>query len=83
MLDSDLAHLYQVETRVLNQAVKRNISRFPEHYYFKLTEEELMASKSHFVILNKKRGSNTKYLPHVFTEQGVAIKNAGKKAFEN
>lgn len=76
MLDSDLAQLYQVETRVLNQAVKRNLSRFPERYYFQLTEEELMVSKSQFVILNRGRGSNTKYLPHAFSEQGVAMLSA-------
>ena len=78
MLDSDLAQLYQVETRILNQAVKRNINRFPERYCFQLTEEEVDASKSHIVILNrtKGRGSNIKYLPHAFSEEGVAMLSA-------
>ena len=78
MLDSDLAQLYQVETRILNQAVKRNINRFPERYCFQLTEEEVDASKSHIVILNrtKGRGSNIKYLPHAFSVEGVAMLSA-------
>ncbi|MBO4717749.1 MAG: ORF6N domain-containing protein, partial [Spirochaetales bacterium] len=78
MLDSDLAQLYQVETRILNQAVKRNINRFPERYCFQLTEEEVDTSKSHIVILNrtKGRGSNIKYLPHAFSEEGVAMLSA-------
>ena len=88
MLDRDLARLYQVETRVLNQAVKRNINRFPERFMFQLTEDEaetLLCSRSQFVTLNEeeenlksqivtsrvKRGQNLKYLPYVFTEQGV------------
>ena len=56
MLDADLAELYNVETRILNQAVKRNAERFPERFCFKLTEEELVASKSQFVILNMNKG---------------------------
>ena len=74
MLDSDLARLYEVETRVLNQAVKRNTDRFPDDFMFQLTQEEATAifrSRSQFVIL--KRGGNIKYLPYVFTEQGVAM----------
>ena len=74
MLDRDLARLYQVETRVLNQAVKRNINRFPERFMFQLTEEEarrLFQSRSQFVTTKVKRGQNLKYLPYVFTEQGV------------
>ena len=54
MLDKDLAVLYGVETRVLNQAVKRNMERFPEHFMFRLTKEE--CSRSQFVTLNGKRG---------------------------
>ena len=72
MLDSDLARLYEVETRVLNQAVKRNLDRFPRDFMFQLTSEEAAAvlnSRSQFVIL--KRRENIKYLPYVFTEQGV------------
>ena len=53
MLDYDLARLFQVETRILNQAVKRNIERFPERFCFQLTEKELIESKSQVVILNK------------------------------
>ncbi|MBO6001231.1 MAG: ORF6N domain-containing protein [Spirochaetales bacterium] len=56
MLDADLAELYNVETRILNQAVKLNAERFPERFCFKLTEEELVASKSQFVILNMNKG---------------------------
>lgn len=71
MLDSDLAELYGVETRVLKQAVRRNIERFPEDFMFQLTKEENHFLRSQFVIL--KRGQHTKYLPFVFTEQGVAM----------
>ncbi|MHB9111247.1 MAG: ORF6N domain-containing protein [Thermoleophilia bacterium] len=71
MLDFALAELYQVETRVLMQAVRRNIERFPEDFMFQLTKEEAEASRSQFVTL--KRGLNIKYLPHAFTEQGVAM----------
>ncbi len=60
MLDKDLAVLYGVETRVLNQAVKRNKERFPEHFMFRLTKEE--CSRSQFVTLNGKRGENIKFL---------------------
>ena len=74
MLDSDLAKLYQVETKVLNQAAKRNGERFPNWMMFQLTMDEWVASRSQFVTLNKiNRGQNLKYLPYVFTEQGVAM----------
>ena len=80
MLDRDLAELYGVETRLLNQAVKRNLERFPERFMFQLTKEEMLLldesrSRSQIVILNdkKSRGSNVKYLPYAFTEQGVAM----------
>ena len=77
LLDRDLATLYGVETRTINQAVKRNIERFPERNCFQLTKNELpMSSKSQIVILNvsgNKRGSNVKKLPFAFTEQGVAM----------
>ena len=75
LLDADLAVLYGVETRVLNQAVKRNLSRFPADFTFQLTIEEadsLLRSRSQSVTL-KKRGKNIKYLPYAFTEQGVAM----------
>ena len=79
MIDRDLAELYGVETRSLNQAVKRNIERFPERFMFQLTKEEIFSvescSRSQIVILNEKkgRGSNIKYLPYVFTEHGIAM----------
>ncbi len=71
MLSNDLAELYQVETKVLNQQVKRNIGRFPERYVFKLTVEEHKFLRSQFVTL--KRGQHTKYLPYAFTEHGVLM----------
>ena len=78
MLDFDLARLYQVETRTLKQAVRRNIARFPPDFMIELTLEEtknlLDSSRSQFVTLeNTGRGSNVKYKPFVFTEQGVAM----------
>lgn len=72
MLDFDLAEAYGIETRVLKQAIKRNIKRFEgEDFMFTLTKEEL--SRSQIVTLNKGRGSNFKYMPFVFTELGVAM----------
>jgi len=71
MISSDLAELYQVETKVLNQQVKRNIGRFPERYVFKLTVEEHSSLRSQFVTL--KRGQHTKYPPYAFTEHGVLM----------
>jgi len=77
MLDRDLAELYGVETKVLNQAVKRNIERFPDRFMFKLNKVEAEScSKSQFVTLNEKgnfRGQNIKKLPYAFTEHGVAM----------
>ena len=70
MLDFDLAELYQVETRVLNQAVKRNIKRFPPDFMFQLTKEEYSNLKSQFVTLS---WGGTRKLPHAFTEQGLAM----------
>ena len=71
LLDRDLAVLYGVETRVLNQAVKRTVKRFPEDFMFQLVKEEYDSLRSQFVTL--KRGQHRKYLPFVFTEQGVAM----------
>ncbi|MFH0752042.1 MAG: ORF6N domain-containing protein [archaeon] len=72
MIDSDLAALYQVETRVLNQAVRRNINRFPDKFMFKLDKEEFENWKSQFVISNSiKMGLRKR--PLAFTEQGVAM----------
>ena len=82
MLDSDLAKLYQVETKVFNQAVKRNIDRFPDSFRFQLTKDEYEALRSQFVTLNENsgRGKHRKYLPYVFTEQGVAMLSAVLKS---
>ena len=71
MLDRDLAELYQVETRVLNQAVKRNITRFPEDFMFQLTDDEMNNWKSQIVISNKEK-MGLRRNSYVFTEQGVA-----------
>jgi hypothetical protein len=74
MLDRDLATLYRVETRTLNQAVKRNLDRFPSDFMFRLTPKEAIgqpSSRSQSVIL--KRGENVKYLPYVFTEHGAVM----------
>lgn len=86
MVDKDLAALYEIEVRVLNQAVKRNSKRFPKDFMFQLTKEEFESlkyqietsettnsSRSQFVILKTGRGGNIKYLPYAFTEQGVAM----------
>ena len=69
LLDRDVASLYGVGTKVLNQAVKRNAERFPDGYILTLTPEE--CSRSQIVTLNGGRGSNIKYLPHAFTERGL------------
>jgi phage regulator Rha-like protein len=73
MLDSHLAALYHVETRALLQAVKRNIERFPKDFMLQLTEEEYQAFRSQSVILKAGRGQHRKYLPYVFTQEGVAM----------
>ena len=73
MLDADLAELYQVPTKVLNQAVKRNKDRFPADFMFQLTDAEFTALRSQIVTLDGGRGRHRKYLPHAFTEQGVAM----------
>ncbi|HBG27414.1 MAG: hypothetical protein A2Y10_19105 [Planctomycetes bacterium GWF2_41_51] len=72
MLDSDLALLYGVETKVLNQAIKRNIERFPLDFMFQITTQEAECLRSQFVTSNKGRGGR-RYLPLAFTEQGVAM----------
>ena len=69
LLDRDVAALYGVETKALNQAVKRNAEKFPAGYILKMTEEE--CSRSQIVTLNGGRGSNLKYLPYAFTEKGL------------
>ena len=70
---ADLAELYGVETRVLVQAVKRNLGRFPEDFMFQLSKEEADFLRSQIVTLEKGRGQHSKYLPYAFTEQGVAM----------
>ncbi len=71
MLDRDLAVLYGVETKVLKQAVRRNIKRFPQDFMFELTKEENKSLRSQIVTL--KRGQHSKYMPFAFSEQGVAM----------
>lgn len=73
ILDSDLAKLYEVETKVFNQAIRRNIERFPNEFMFQLTPKERDSLRSQIVTLKKARGQHRKYLPYVFTEQGVAM----------
>jgi hypothetical protein len=73
LLDFDLAELYNTETRILKQAVRRNSSRFPEDFMFELTEEEWISLRSQIVTLKTGRGQHSKYLPFAFTEQGVAM----------
>src|SRR5215831_16836650 len=77
MLDRDLAELYQVETRSLNQAVRRNIDRFPEDFMFQLTQEEFENLISQIVISNRAVGKDgrggIRKMPFAFTEQGVAM----------
>ncbi len=89
MIDRDLAKLYGVETKVFNQAVKRNIERFPQQFRIQITEEEYQNLSSQFmtsssndslrsqiVTLESQRGKHRKYLPYVFTEQGVSMLSA-------
>ncbi len=73
MLDSDLATLYGVKTKALNQAVSRNVERFPADFMFQLTEAEADFLRSQTVTLKTSRGQHRKYLPYAFTEQGVAM----------
>ena len=72
MLDRDLALLYEVETKVLNRAVKRNLQRFPSDFMFQLTPDEADSLRCQIGTSNKGRGGR-RYLPYVFTEQGVAM----------
>lgn len=93
MLDSDLAELYCVESKRLNEQVKRNIDRFPENFRFQLTENEFNNLRSQFATssypeslrsqiatLENMRGKHRKYIPYVFTEQGVAMLSAVLKS---
>jgi ORF6N domain-containing protein len=72
MLDRDLAALYGVLTKALNQAVRRNRTRFPEDFMFQLTRDEVTALKSQFVTSSPEHGGH-RYAPYAFTEQGVAM----------
>ncbi len=76
MYDSDLAELYGVEIKRLNEQVKRNRERFPEEFMFQLTDEEVAFLRSQNATLETGRGRHRKYLPYVFTEQGVAMLSA-------
>ena len=90
MLDRDLAELYDVATKALNQAVKRNIERFPERYMFQLNKDDVAnmrsqivtgsrtetSLRSQIVTLNKGQGQHLKYMPYAFTEQGIAMLSA-------
>lgn len=82
MLDGDLAVLYGVEAKRLNEQVKRNIERFPEKFRFQLTEKEYENLRSQFATLSFEKGWGThrKYLPYVFTEQGVSMLSAVLKS---
>ena len=81
MLDSDLAILYQVETRVFNQAVKRNSNRFPERFRFQLSEEEYKNLRSQFVTSSEENThGGRRYMPYAFTEQGIAMLSAVLKS---
>lgn len=73
MLDNDLATLYGVETKVLNQAVKRNFERFPDDFMFQLTQEEWEVIKVRSQFVTSPKGGGRQYFPYVFTEQGVSM----------
>lgn len=85
MLDFELAELYEIETRTLNQAVKRNQERFPSDFMFQLTIEEWEAFRVRSQIVTSPKGGGRQYLPYAFTEQGVAMLSGvlkSKKAIE-
>jgi len=73
MLDFDLVLLYSVETKVLKQAVRRNVNRFPEDFMFELSKTEYDSLRSQIATLKNGRGQHSKYLPFAFTEQGIAM----------
>lgn len=79
MIDSDLALLYNVETKRLNESVKRNAKRFPESFCFQLTEDEYVDLRSQFATSNTENATSKggrRYLPYAFTEQGIAMLSA-------
>ncbi len=73
IIDTDLAEVYGVPTKALNQAIKRNAERFPEDFMFQLTREEADILRSQTVTLKTVRGQHRKYLPYVFTEHGAIM----------
>ncbi len=73
MMDSDLAIIYGVTTKRLNEQVKRNLKRFPLDFMFQLNEEEYESIRSQFATLKQSRGKHRKYLPYVFTEHGAIM----------
>ena len=73
LLDSDLAEMYGVDTKRLNEQVRRNITRFPPDFMFELNENEYASLRSQIATIKSGRGAHRKYLPNVFTEQGVAM----------
>ena len=79
MLSTHLAEMYEVQVKVMIQAIKRNINRFPEDFMFQLTWDEMKSLRSQFVTLKNrkqgtsKKGQHIKYLPYAFTEQGIAM----------
>jgi len=73
MLDSDLAALYGVTTKRLNEQVRRNLKRFPADFLYQLSREEFESLRSHFETLKIGRGKHRKYMPYVFTEHGIAM----------
>ena len=73
MLDFDLAELYEVETRIFNQAVKRNLENFPKDFMFRLTPKEWEDLNSSQIVMSSTKHRGAKYLPYAFTEHGVAM----------
>jgi hypothetical protein len=73
MLDEDLAELYDVPVKRLNEQVRRNLARFPDDFMFQLTDDEAKALRSQIATLGPARGKHRKYLPYAFSEQGVAM----------
>ncbi len=82
ILDRDLAILYEVETRILNQAVKRNIKRFPKEFMFQLSKKELEFWMSQIVI-SKKETMGIRKMPFAFTEQGISISHQNTLSLNN
>jgi hypothetical protein len=82
MLDFDLAELYEIETKALKQAVRRNIERFPTDFMFELTQEEHLSLRSQIVTLEKGEARHTKYLPFAFTEQGAAMLSSALNSYK-